>query len=477
MRRKPLTRMVHARGQCVSNWLLTQACLLIVFVLATPNVFSQSARSSSDDTASAIDREMSAVYKPDLPGAAVIVTRNGQVVFRKAYGLANLELNVPVKPEMVFRLCSVTKQFTAAAVMILIEQGKLSLNDDINKFFPDYPTGGRKITVENLLTHTSGVKDYLNKVWPNRISQEFKPGDLIELFKNDGLEFEPGTRADYSNSNYVLLGAIIEKLAGKDYGQFIEDQIFKPLGMKHSSYERVQKVIPNRVSGYLTLNGVYINGAYLSMSQLYAAGGLDSSVDDLALWDAAIDSDKLLKRSSWERIFTPYKLAGGESSPYAYGWVISQLQGRTIASHGGGIPGFRAYVLRIPEDHVYVALLAINETAETQPEYVARRIAAIAIGKPIIETKVIKLDVRVLDAYAGQYQAGADESLTVRRQGDQLFAQDPGNPEVELFPISEDTFIVKAFDARIKFVKDDRGKVTGVIESYGGKDLKLTKIK
>lgn len=465
------------RRQTLSRTRTNQACLVLALsLLAAPGLFSQSATSSSADTAAAIDKEMNAVYKPDLPGAAVIVTRNGQIVFRKGYGLANLELNVPVKPEMVFRLCSVTKQFTAVAVMMLVEQGKLSLNDDINRFFPDYPTGGKKITVENLLTHTSGIKDYLNKVWPKRISQEFKPGELIELFKNDGLDFEPGTKADYSNSNYVLLGAIIEKLSGKDYGEFIEEQIFKPLGMKHSSYERVQKLIPNRVSGYLTLNGAYINAAYLSMSQLYAAGGLDSSVDDLALWDAAIADDKLIKHTSRERIFTPYKLPGGEISPYGSGWVISQFQGRTIASHGGGIPGFRAYVVRIPEDHVYVALLTNDETAETQPEYVARRIAGIAIGKPIIDAKIIKLDVTILDTYLGQYRAGEDESLTVRRQGDRLFAQDPGNPEVELFPISEDTFIVKAFDARITFVKDDRGKVSGLIESYGGKDLKLRKV-
>lgn len=262
------------------------------------------------------------------------------------------------------------------------------------------------------------------------------------------------------------------------YGQFIEERIFKPLRMTHSYYERVQKLLPGRVSGYVKKDDEFLNAAYLSMTQLYAAGGLDSSVDDLALWDAAISAGKLLKPGSWERIFTPYKFAGGEVSPYAYGWAIDELQGRRATGHAGGIPGFRTYVLRLPEDHVYVALLSNDETAETQPEVVARRIAAIAIGKPITESKIIQLDAKTLETLAGEYRgAAADDTLTVRREGSRLFAQGPEDPAVELFPVSQSRFIIKAFDARITFVRDAKGNVIGLIESFGGRDTNLKKIK
>jgi CubicO group peptidase (beta-lactamase class C family) len=450
----------------------------MILLIATPRTLSQiPAASANGDLTASMDKVAGDVYKPDVPGAAIIVVKDGRVIFRKGYGLANLELNVPIRPEMVFRLASITKQFTAAAVMMLVEQGKLSLQDDITKFFPDYPTGGKKVTVENLLTHTSGIKDYLEKLWPGRMREDFRPERLIDLFKNDGLEFEPGTKESYSNSNYVLLGVIIEKLSGKEYGRFIEENIFKPLGMKHSYYERVQEIIPDRVYGYARVGEGFVNAAYVSTVQLYAAGGLCSSVDDLALWDAANYSDKLLKRTSWERLFTPYKLANGEASAYASGWAISQFEGRAVASHTGGIPGFTTYVLRMPEDHVYVAVLSNDRTAEVQPEYVARRLAAIAIGKPITEPKIVKLEDKLLDKYVGQYQESAGDLTTVRRDGARLFAQSEGDPEVELFPTSDETFVVKAYDALISFVKDSQGNVAGMIVRVGGRDISLKKIK
>jgi D-alanyl-D-alanine carboxypeptidase len=361
--------------------------------------------------------------------------------------------------------------------MMLVERGRLSLQDDLTKFFPDYPTGGKKITVENLLTHTSGVKDYLDKLWPRRMREDMRPERLLDLFKDDGLEFEPGTKESYSNSNYVLLGLIIEKLTGKEYGRFVEDEIFRPLGMKHSYYERVQEIIPDRVSGYARDGDGFVNAAYVSTTQLYAAGGLCSSVDDLALWDAATYSGKLLRHDSWQRVFTPYKLADGKTSDYAFGWAISQFEGRTVASHTGGIPGFTTYVLRLPEDRVYVAILSNDRTAQVQPEYVARRLAAIAIGRPVSEPNIVKLDARSLEKYAGQYQDGEGEITTVRREGERLFAQSGNDPEVELFPVSEETFVIKAFDARVSFVKDAKGRVTGLVERYGDQSLTLKKIK
>jgi len=455
------------------------ACsLLIVLLIAAPRTSSQtSATSTKGDFGDSMDKVAVDVYQPHVPGAAIIVVKNGLVIFRKGYGVANLELNVPIRPEMVFRLASITKQFTAVAIMMLVEQGKLSLQDDLTKFFPDYPTGGKRITIENLLTHTSGIKEYTEKLWPARMREDLRLERLIEVFKNEGLQFDPGTKASYSNSNYILLGAVIEKVSGTEYRRFIENNIFKPLGMKHSYYEGIQEVIPDRVSGYVKADDAYFNAPYFSTNQLYAAGALCSSVDDLALWDAATYSEKLLKRSSWERIFTPYKLAAGEVSDYGFGWAISRFAGRTTASHTGGVPGFTAYTLRLPEDRVYVAILSNDWRAPVQPEYVAKRLAAIAIGKPITEATAVNLDTKLLDKYVGQYRDPDGEITTVRRDGNRLFSQSGRDPEVELFPTADETFVVKAFDAKISFVKDAQGKVTGMIFHVGDQTGTLQKIK
>jgi CubicO group peptidase (beta-lactamase class C family) len=465
-----LSIVEHRPRYCA--WLVLASGLLVVPTAAA----QRRAPPANAPLAVSFDRILAPVYPRDRPGAAVIVVKNGQVVYRKAFGLANLELKTPMRPEMVFRLCSVTKQFTAAAIIMLVEAGKLNLSDDITKFFPDYPTDGKKITVENLLTHTSGIPDYINKIWPARIGEPFTPNELIELFKHEHLEFEPGTKEGYSNANYILLGAIIEQLSGQNYGTFINERIFKPLGMTRSVYERNQELLPGRVSGYLQKEGRYINAAFYQTSQLYAAGALDSTVDDLARWDAAIGSDRLLKHSSWVRIFTPFKLAKGQTSAYGFGWAISEFQGHPVASHAGGVPGFRAYVMRLAQDHVYVALLSNDETTETQPELIVHRLAGIAIGKPVIEPKVIRIAATALEQFVGEYQDG-DEKLTIRRDGDRLFARSSPDPEVELFPVSAEKFIIKAFDATLTFTKDKQGHVTGVIESAGGQSGTLKKIK
>ena len=445
------------------------ACLVAaLFLFATIHVLSQTpAATTTVDLAAAMDSYAAPLYNPIEPGAAVIVVKDGKTIFRKGYGLANMELNIPVKPEMVFRLASVTKQFTAVATIMLVDQGKLRLDDEITKYLTDYPAVGNRIKIENLLTHTSGIEDYIEKFWPNTMREDLKPERLINTFKNDPLEFEPGARDSYSNSNYVLLGRIIEKISGKTYRQFVEDNIFKPLAMTHSYYEENQDLIPNRASGYLNYKGVLVNAPYMSAQQLYAAGALYSSVDDLALWDAAVYSDKLLKHESWERLFTPYRLANGRTSVYAYGWAIGQFQGRVAESHGGGLPGSRAWVLRLPQDHVYVAILSNDSTAETQPETVANRLAAIAIGKPIADLKIIELDAAKLDAFAVQYKSG-DDIFTVRRQGDKLIGASIGNPDVELFPVSMDKFIIKSYDAKVSFVRDGQGNLTGISIDFMG---------
>ena len=262
--------------------------------------------------AGAIDQLLSGTFKPGEPGAAVIVTRKGQTLFRKGYGMADLELQVPIEPDMVFRLGSVTKQFTAVAILMLEEQGKLSVSDPITKFLPDYPTQGHTITVEHLLTHTSGIRSYTEMPeWLPQWRKDFTLNELIDFFKNQPMDFAPDEKWLYDNSGYILLGAIIEKASGQSYEDFIRTKIFEPLGMKHSCYDHTERIIPKRVKGYERTSSGFQNAPYLSMTQPYAAGSLASSVDDLALWNSALWSNKLLKPESLAKAHKAHVLKDG----------------------------------------------------------------------------------------------------------------------------------------------------------------------
>src|SRR4030042_1214216 len=310
------------------------------------------------DLSAQIDKLLSDVYKPGQPGAAVLVKKQGQVILRKGYGLANLELNVSVEPDMIFRLGSITKQFTAVAILMLAEDGKLSLQDEITKFLPDYPTQGKKITVEHLLTHTSGIKSYTDlPEWLPLQRKDMSVSEIIDLSKDKPMEFAPGERWEYCNSGYILLGAIIEKVSGKPYADFLQERIFGPLGLQSSCYASTSRVIPRRVPGYSKGNAGFENAPYLSMSQPYAAGSLASSADDMAPWTESLLSGKLLKRETLERAFTSYKLQDGLDSGYGYGWGISNYEGHALIEHGGGVYGFLSYCPFFSADQGFAALL------------------------------------------------------------------------------------------------------------------------
>ena len=302
----------------------------------------------------AIDALLKSSFPAERPGAAVIVVKDGRPLFRKAYGMADLELGVPLQPDMVFRLGSITKQFTAVAILMLAEEGKLSLQDPIEKHLPGYPTQGHVITIEHLLTHTSGIQSYTDMPgWmTSRILAPMTVQELIDGFKKEPMQFAPGTRWTYNNSAYVLLGAIVEKASGKTYEAFVRERIFQPLGMSSSHYDTSEAIIPRRAPGYTRQGEAPRNAAYLSMTQPYSAGALASTVDDLARWDASLYTEQLLKRPSLEKAWTPYVLSSGKATGYGYGWGVSKLRGRRAVDHGGGIFGFSTYAVRLPDERV-----------------------------------------------------------------------------------------------------------------------------
>ena len=402
-----------------------------------------------------LDALVAVHVRPDAPGGAVLVRKGDQILLRKGYGLGDVEGRVPVRPEQVFRIGSLTKQLTAAAILLLADEGKLSVRDDIRKHLPGYPTHGATITIEHLLTHTSGIPSYTDlpgfRLW---MSKDIEPPDLVREFRERSLEFQPGERMKYSNSGYHLLGLIIEKASGKSYADFMRDRLWKPLGMSHSSYgddPRLPLVKGYEVGGP---GGPVRPAPVINMKIPYSAGALVSSVDDLARWDAAIREGKLLTKESWLAMFSPGRLKNGSRTSYAYGWGIGKVDGRPAQSHGGGIPGFATHILRLPEDRLLVVVLFNSLPPPVDAGTLAHRLALTALGKPYVEPRVARIDPALLDRYPGVYRASSPGAvpLFVRREGDHLTLQPQGGMRMAAWPESETRFFVKDRLTRLSFV-------------------------
>jgi D-alanyl-D-alanine carboxypeptidase len=423
-------------------------------------------------TTAAIDTLLKGSFPSDRPGAAVIVVKDGRTLFRKAYGMADLELGVPLQPDMVFRLGSITKQFTAAAILMLAEEGKLSLQDPIEKHLAGYPTQGHVITIEHLLTHTSGIQSYTDMPgWmTSRIQSPMTVTELVDGFKKEPMQFAPGERWAYNNSGYILLGAIVEKASGKTYEAFVRERIFQPLGMTASYYDSTDPIIPKRAPGYTREGDQPRNARYLSMTQPYAAGSLASTVDDLARWDGSLYAERLLKKASLERAWTPYVLKGGKATGYGYGWGISTLRGRRAISHGGGIFGFSTYAVRLPNEGVYVAVLCNSDSPAADPGYLAKKIAALALGDPFPEPATITLDPKILERYAGVYQIDGTSTRTVTVEKGRLYTQRSGGERLEARPGSETDFFYDKSLTRLRFVPDASGRATDMLFFPEGAD-------
>jgi len=381
-------------------------------------------------------------YPDDAPGAAVIVVRDGKTVYRGAHGLANLELAVPLRAEHVFRIGSITKQFTAAGILLLAERGQLALTDPITKYLPDYPVQGHTVTIQHLLSHTSGIASYTDLPdWRPTLRTDVSVEQLIGIFKDKPFDFVPGEGWKYSNSGYILLGAIIEKVSGQSYADFMRGNVFDPLGMTTTAYDDASRITPGRAAGYMRRGEQWRNADFLSMTQPYAAGALVSTVDDLARWNSAIESGAVLQPASWRRARTSFALADGTPTRYGAGWILGRVGPVATVEHGGGIFGFNAYVLGSPDRHLYVAVLANASPPPAPPQDVAVRLAARVLQvsldapeKPVAEHR--------LDEYAGLYLLPASRKLTVSRERNRLIAQEGKEKaeRLELVPIGPDLF-------------------------------------
>jgi CubicO group peptidase (beta-lactamase class C family) len=405
--------------------------VLFVFVAVQPAVLA------APD--SAYREILETAYAADEPGATVIVARGDEVLYLDARGMADLENGIPIEPNMVLRLGSITKQFTAAAILMLAEQGKLSLDDPLTKFLPDYPEVGQAVTVEHLLTHTSGIVSYtgIPNYMETEIARELTVDELVAVFRDLPVEFAPGEQFAYNNSGYVLLGAIIEKVSGMSYEEFIQQKIFDPVGMTRSYYGSHSRIIPGRVSGYDGESGEYENAHYLSMTQPYAAGSLLSTVGDMLRWNTALFGGKVVSQASLEKMIAPYELNDGESTGYAYGIGVREVRGKHTIAHGGGIFGFSTDALYIPEEKIFVAVLSNNAGSASDPEMTSTRLAAVALGEPYPVWKEVPVEPALLKRYTGVYRIDDEGERVVTFEDGKLYTQRSGGAKLQAHPASE----------------------------------------
>jgi CubicO group peptidase (beta-lactamase class C family) len=309
----------------------------------------------------------------NVPGVSVAVVKDGKIVKARGYGLANVELNVSATADTVYQYASVTKQFTAAAILLLAEDGKLSLDDPASKHLDNAPDTWKKVTIRHLLNHTSGIKSYTSLFgFARNTRKDYDPDELIGLVRDLPLEFEPGEKFSYNNTGYFLLGLVIEKVSGKKYGDFLENRIFAPLEMTTARVNDRAEIIPNRAAGYHLVGRKLVNAEFVSPSQPFAAGALVGTVRDLAKWDAALYGDKLVKPATRQVMWTATKLNDGTTQDYGFGWSLGELRGRRFVGHGGGIFGFSTVIMRFLEDRLTVIVL-MNGPAN--PESIAMGLA------------------------------------------------------------------------------------------------------
>lgn len=415
------------------------------------------------------------IQERGIPGVSIAVVRDGQLVKAQGYGLANVELNVPATADTIYQSGSVGKQFTATLVMMLVEEGKLKLDESIRTYMPEAPATWQGITVRHLLTHTAGVS---NKLYDDLdMRQDYTEEELFKRIVALPLDFQPGEKWNYSNGGYLTLGFLIHRVTGKFYGDLLQEKIFKPLGMTTARIISEADIIPNRAAGYLLENGKMRNQSWVSpLLNTTADGSLYLTVLDLAKWDAALYTEKLLKKSSLDLMWTPVRLNSGKTEPYGFGWFVGNTNGHRVIKHGGAWQGFTSDISRFVDDKLTVIVLT-NRNASA-PEAIGRGVAALYVPElGVRQRKAIQVDPKVFDAYAGDYELVPGFVLTLWREGDHFWAQATGQARAELFAESETSFFLRIVDAQMTFVKDASGKVTHLVLYQGGTEREAKKIK
>ncbi len=445
--------------------------LILVSLLCLP-LFVQN-RARADKIDDYVEAEMS---RQHLPGLSLAVVKGGKPVKVRAYGFANVELNVRATPETVFQIQSITKQFTATAIMMLVEEGKIGLDEKLGTYLDGTPETWKDVTIRHLLTNTSGIKDFINEPTAN-LRLEVTEQQVFNATVPRPLNFPVGDRYAYSNTGYHLLAMVIRKVTGKFYGDFLRERIFDPLRMKNTRIIRWDEIIPNRAAGYLWENGRRRNGEFIAGSVLgYGGGGIRSTVLDMALWDAALYTERLLKKSSLEQMWTPAKFNNGKPSTYGFGWGIEEIQGHKNINHSGShATGFQTEISRFVNDKLTVIILVNSRPSD--PHRMARRIAGFYIpdlAPPPIHP--MKLSSSLLSSYVGRYEVARNPMFTIFTAHGRMWARHDTRGVEEIVPVATNKFRYATTGGELTFLTNDRGETTNVVDRFEPVERRATRI-
>jgi len=411
-----------------------------------------------------LDTLFSEYIRPHEPGYAVLIRKEGKTIFRDGYGLSQVELSVPITPETVFRIVDLTKQFTATAILMLEDQGALSLNDPITQYVPDYPVANDTIRIRHLLAHSSGIINFTSsEAWLKKRREDLSPRELIDTVKDEPMKFTPGSASSFNNTGYILLGLIAERAAGIPFEKFIEDHICAPLGLENTRFEHHEEIVPNRANGYLLTAGTVANAEYIGMRALYPGFGLLSTIDDLAVWYDAQVKGTLLSNKNHKRYLTPFELDDGSSTMFTGEGVVDSVRNRPAIIVRGYITGYSIASIRLVEEDILVIVLSNTFWREPDVTTLALRAAGIILEDPYPEWTENPQPIEVIDRYVGVYRINEKTVRYVTRQGNRLFTQRAGYRKLEPIPAGDGIFFYPNSLSYCEFVINDSDVVTHML--------------
>jgi len=433
-----------------------------------------------------IDTQFSNLVHPNDPGVAVLLSQDGKIIFEKGYGLADLEHKIPVTPKTRFRIGSITKQFTASAILKLQEEGKLSVTDKLSKYLPDFPRAS-EVTLVDLLHHTSGIHSYTeNATFLAAVTKPITLVDLIQIIQKDPYDFDPGKKWSYDNSGYTLLAYVIRKVTGETFADYLQKTFFVPLGMNDTRVHLAYAQLSNEALGYKYEGSHKFSRAVdWNLSRVTGAGDMDSTVEDLFRWNEALFNGKVLSEASLKAAFTPISMSDpSEKNPavgYGFGWGIVELRGSPEISHNGGLPGYSSHLTRLPREKVTIVTLANTAPGGpgVEPSSLGQLAVEMYLGDKLAPRTINKANPNVsskaFDAITGLYDYGK-AVMRVTAEAGHAYAQLSGQPRFEIFPKSETEYFWKVVDAHVTFLKDDSGKVVKAVHYQGGSIINAPRI-
>jgi len=425
--------------------------------------------------------EADKLIKKALPnnehGLAILITQGDDVVYEKYVGYADVKAKREVDANTTFRIGSVTKQFTAAGILKLVEQGEIKLDDPLSKFIKDFPQG-EKVTIHHLLTHTSGIKSYTDEEgFLEKVNKPITADDLANHIKTLGYDFEPGDKWKYNNSAYFLLGYIIEQESGMSYGEFLNKHFFKPAEMNNTGIYDNSKSYKREALGYMSENGKVKESLNWDMSHAGGAGNMYSTVSDLIKWNEFVFSEKALSNEVLKKAHTPVMLNDGSSHPYGYGWGVGHFRGQKQIAHSGGLHGFLSFLGYYPEIGASIAITSnASPPLNVVPANLAQELVQVFFNEHLKKHVEVEMTPDELQKYIGRYEYPRGVIMTVTNEDDKLFAELSGQPKFQIFPEGDHTFFWKAVDAQITFHVTDEGVVDYGTHKQGIGELKVPKM-